>query len=44
MKTFPGKAGFLIAILSVFLMANLTLGGHATAAPPHRRLFNPHHA
>ncbi len=33
MKTFPGKAGFLIAILSVFLMANLTLGGHASASP-----------
>ncbi len=33
MKTFPGKAGFLIALLSVFVMATLTLGGHASAAP-----------
>jgi len=33
MMTFPRKTGFLIAVLGVFFMANLTLGGHASAAP-----------
>jgi len=34
MKTFPRKTGFLTALFSIFVMANLTLGGHASAAAP----------
>ena len=32
MKTIVRKTGFLIAVLSVFVMASLTMGGHANAA------------
>ena len=32
MKTFPSKAGSFIAFLGAFVVATLTLGGHASAA------------
>ncbi len=34
MNTFPGKSGFLTAVLSVLVMISLTLGGNASASPP----------